>query len=166
MAISKNHTSVKACFSCPSGRNNFNFGRQKVFFFDIIHIFQNLKNIFLNRFFFFFFLVLIHNRHISDYNVKCFALNHLCSFFLQLFSGKMNQKIGYEKYRVLFILTNIHFDGCAIFFYNDAMKCQRQSYPLVFFHAAIIVCIQISNTAIFVQWILFHIQSWRVDVCT
>ena len=76
----------------------------------------------------------------------------------------MDQKIRYEKHRIVLILAYGKDNGFAVLLHNDAVQRKRAGNKLIFLDAAVIVCIQITEAAFFVQRILFDIHSGAVDV--
>ena len=104
------------------------------------------------------------NGTASHDQIQSLALDDLRRFFLQLFSCQMDQQIGNKKYRIILIFTDIQFNGGSVLFHHHAVNGKRESHPLIFFHAAVIVGIQISHSAVLIERILLHVQPGAVDM--
>ena len=76
----------------------------------------------------------------------------------------MDQKIADAKYRIFRFLSDIYNCFGPILTDNYAVERQWQCYPLVFFNTSILMGIQQCQICIFIQWILFQIQSRRIDM--
>ena len=107
-----------------------------------------------------FFLIIrkVRKRSAADQDIQLLTLNNLSSLFLELFSGKVDQKICDVKYRIFLILTNADLHNTAVLLCNNTMHGKWKCHPLIFFHTAIIMSIQINKVCILIQRILLHIQ--------
>ena len=76
----------------------------------------------------------------------------------------MDQKVGHEENGIVLVLAHVDLHGAAVLLHNHAVNGKGNRHPLVLFHAAVIMGVQISETAVLIERILFHVQTWRVDV--
>ena len=78
----------------------------------------------------------------------------------------MRKNVRNTENGVIFIFTDFYIYNASVSFADNPMNCQRQSYPLIFFYATVVVRIQVSRKISFIQRILLYVQSWRVNVRT
>ena len=78
----------------------------------------------------------------------------------------MDQKICDIKNRIVLIFANTYVNYTSVFLYNNAMHSQRQCYPLVFLHTAIVMGIQISQICVLIKRILLNIKTRGVNMRT
>ena len=67
----------------------------------------------------------------------------------------MNEQVADAKDRIAWLISDADRNFRTVFFYKYAVQRKRKRYPLVFFHAAVIMRIEHRHLCIFVQWILF-----------
>ena len=77
----------------------------------------------------------------------------------------MDQKVCDVYDRIIFIFTDGNVDYAAVFFCDHAVDREWKSYPLIFLDTAIVVGIEVCKVCVFIQRILFYVETWGVDVC-
>ena len=80
--------------------------------------------------------------------------------------GEMNKQICDDKYRIIFIFSDGYLHSFSVLFDDDAVQCERLCHPLIFFYTAIIMSIKISKFFIFIERILFHVNTRRINMCS
>ena len=78
----------------------------------------------------------------------------------------MYQQIGDEENRILLIFTDIQFYRGAVLLHHYSVNGKRNSNPLIFFYAAVIVSVQIGKSSLLIERILLNIQSGAVNMCS
>ena len=76
----------------------------------------------------------------------------------------MDQQVGNEEDRIIGIFADIQFDGGAVLFHDDAVNSQGHGDPLIFFDTAVVVGVQISKAAVFIERVLLDIKTRGIDV--
>ena len=77
----------------------------------------------------------------------------------------MYQQIGNKEHRVVLVFPNVQFHCGPILFHDNPMKGKGDGHPLVLFHAAIVMGIQIGNPAVLIEGILLDIQPRGIYMC-
>ena len=78
----------------------------------------------------------------------------------------MRQNIRNAEYRIFRIFPNTHLHHATVFLAYYTVNRKRQCKPLIFFYAAVIMCIQIYQKFLFIQRILLYIKTRRINVST
>ena len=159
MTVAEHHAPIEAQIPRLACRNQREFRRNKIFFVDVVFVFDQLQNVLFDGLFVFFF-----ERIIADENIKVLALDDFIRLLLQLILRKMNEQIGHAKHRIIFVFTDHDIFDRAVFFDDNAMHCERQRHPLIFLDAAVIMCVEISEPAVFVERILLDVEAASVVV--
>ena len=102
------------------------------------------------------------DRFAAHNQVQGLSLDNLCRRLLHLFGRQMNQQIRYEEYRIVLILADIQFNDGSVLFHHHTVQRKRNGHPLILFHTAVVVCIQISQAAVLVERVLLHINPGAV----
>ena len=79
---------------------------------------------------------------------------------------ELNKQICDDKYRIIFIFSDGYLHSFSVLFDDDAVQCERLCHPLIFFYTAIIMSIKISKFFIFIERILFHVNTRRINMCS
>ena len=78
--------------------------------------------------------------------------------------AQVNQKIADAEHGIVLVLA--HGDGHdgAVLLHDNAMQRQRNGDPLIVLDAAVIMRVQIRQTAVLIQRILLYVHARRIDV--
>ena len=162
MSISANHAAVKANFLDWECRNGFQFCGNKIRFCNAILFIQDVQQVQLDSFAFFGFL----ERHRTNQNIQFFPPNQANRWTFHLFGCQMRQQVGYTKYRIAFSFADVDGYLAAVCLDDHTMQGKRNGCPLILLNAAVVMGLEQSKFAIFIQWILLHVQTRRVNVCS
>ncbi len=77
----------------------------------------------------------------------------------------MDEQIRHEENGIVLVLSHIDLHGTAVLLHNHTVNGKGNRHPLVLFHAAVIMGVQISETAILIERILFHVQTGGINMC-
>ena len=100
------------------------------------------------------FLFFVLERHAADDDVQFFAADSFRRFLLQLFGGKMDQKVRNAYDRIVIVFADHYVQNRAVLFCDDAVQRERDGHPLVLFDTAVIMRVQICKARILIQRIL------------
>ena len=162
LTVADNHAPIKAQFSGFARRHHFQFRRDEIFFFKTVLFFQNSADICGNGvllLFLLLFAVRFTLRDASNQNIQRFPLHNLRGGFRQLLPRQVNQQIRNGKYGIRILLSYGNIHPAAVLSNHNSVNCQRKRHPLILLDAAVIMGVQISESTILVQRILFHIHS-------
>ncbi len=76
----------------------------------------------------------------------------------------MDQQVGNEKYRIIPVLSHFDFHCRPVFFDDNTMQCKGQRHPLILFHTAIIMGIQVGKSPILIERVLLDVQPGRINM--
>ena len=87
-------------------------------------------------------------------------------FFRVLFCRQMREQVGNQENRIVFVFTDTDFLCTAVAECHDAVERERNSGPLIFFDAAVVVGLKEGETTVLIQRFLFQVQTGAVNVRT
>ena len=174
VTIAQDHGAIKAHVASRTCRNNLKLSGEKVCFLNAIEVLQDIDDVSLNSFLWLitlcisgFLAILAPNKWtIANNKIQHLALDDLGSSLSKLLSAQVDEKVGDAENRVSWILANAYVYDATVFKCKNAMNCQRNSDPLVFFDAAVVVGVKGSKLIAFLERILLDVQARGVDVST
>ena len=162
LSVSHDHAAVQSEISCPSCGNHFQLRGDKILLLHAVFFFQHLQKKCLHR----LLLLLVIHRIASHQQIQRFALDYGAALFIHLLSGQVYQQVGDTHHRILVLFPDGKLQHGAVGADHGAVQRHGRGHPLIFFDTAVIMGIQIGQTAVLINGILLDIQSGGVDMGT
>ena len=118
MAVSANHTSVKADVINGESRHKFKLGRKEITLNNAVLFIKNRKKIELDSFAFFIIL----ERTGTDDNIEFLTLYKFVCLACELICTKVRKNIRDAELRLAFFFTYTNINKCSVIFANSAVK--------------------------------------------
>ena len=160
MTVCTDHAAVKADILCLECGNCFQLCGNEIVLGDAVLFVKDSHDIEL----YLFAYIIISERTGTDENVQLFTLEYLAGTSLHLVLSKVGEKVGNAEYRVAFVLADVYLYGAAVSTDNYAVKCKRDSAPLILLDSAVVMGLEVSGLLVFKERVLLHIKTGRVNV--
>ena len=76
----------------------------------------------------------------------------------------MRQKVGNAEYGVTRVLTDVYLNKTAVSLGDNAVECKGNGRPLILSYTAVIVCLEVTYTLVFVKGTGLKVKAGRIDV--
>ena len=135
VAISADHAAVKADIYRFESRHEFQLGRDQVALYDTILLMQDVHDIQLEQLLPFS----VGQRQAAHQHIQILTHNGLAQFLAHLVLAQVGQDICNAELRIFGLLSYVHRHFAAVFADDFSVHGQRDSGPLIFLNAAVIM---------------------------
>ena len=161
LPVAEDHAAVEAHLASRTCGYEGKLRRQEVFFFDAVLFLQQMKHVLLHS-----LLFLARKRQRADEHIELLAFDDLVRRLLELLLRQVHEKIGHAEGRLGSLFADDDVLHRAVLLGDDAMQREGNRDPLILLDAAVIMRIEVGETAVLIERILLDVEAARVDVCT
>ena len=159
VAVGAEQAAVKTRLPAASRGNHRQLGGEEVALHKAVLLVQQLHDVQLHE-----VRAVALQRLGTEDHVQLLALDDLPRRLLHLIRRQMGQQVGDHQDGVALILADGNRDHSAVRPVHHAVERQRNSRPLVFLDAAVIVGLQVADLGILVQGVGLDVQSGGIHV--
>ena len=163
LAVTQDHGAVEAHVAGGAGGYDLDFGGEEVLLLDVVLLLDEVEEHLLDGLLS-LLLAVDDDRPAGHDDIEVLMVDGLAGGLLHLIACKVDQQVGDAEDRIGRVLAHGDVHGGAILLADDAVQRQRGGDPVVGLHAAVVVGVEVSHVAGFVQRVLLEVEARGVDV--